>query len=67
MIKYYCDICEKEITNKRELSRMEGEFERISYAVIIAIDGIWNGGHACHDCIRKAIAACEQEKDNGSK
>ena len=54
MYKIFCDICGTEITDYAG-SRMKGESGRLSVEVIVAIDKVWNGGHACVSCIRKAL------------
>ena len=56
MLKYFCDICGKDITDYRA-SRLVGRSGRLTVEVMTAIDGTWNGGHACEDCVKAAVLA----------
>jgi len=53
MIRMYCDQCGEEIETKNRLKRRLG---RVSVEVIVAVDGTWNGGHVCHNCIIEAVS-----------
>jgi len=55
MYKVFCDICGKDITNYAG-SMATGKHGRLTVEIMIAIDGMWNGGHACEACIS---AACD--------
>jgi hypothetical protein len=61
MIRIFCDICGKEITNYKT-TRAMGKYERLTVEVIHAIDGVWNGGHACVDCLKLAASNLTVEK-----
>ena len=66
MIRYFCDVCGKEITREMpDNRRLTAEAGRLRIEVVTAIDNAWNGGHVCHDCIRAAIAATAKGQDNG--
>lgn len=64
MIRFFCDICGKDITESGQATRMTGKQGRLQYEVIVAIDNVWNGGHVCWDCIYKAIEQTVKEKAN---
>ena len=53
MFRCFCDICGKDITNYRG-DKPEAQLGKLKVSVLFAIDGVWDGGHACEDCIRAA-------------
>ena len=57
MIKYFCDGCGKELDPKEAGKRLEGKMERVTVTVMASVDGVFNGGLVCHDCLRKIIAS----------
>jgi len=59
MIKVFCDICEKEITGDEAYNRLKTRSGMLLTEVLTAVDGVWNGGHVCHACIRKAVIGGE--------
>lgn len=61
MIKVFCDVCEKDITNYSN-SRMIGKNGRVTVEVITAVDGVWNGGHVCESCIEGALSYAKINK-----
>ena len=65
MIKYFCDICGKEL-KKSDCARLSGSFHRLAFKVAVALDGDWNAGDVCHDCIRHAIICSEEAEDRES-
>jgi len=56
MIKYYCDVCGKELTRDYVEDRLVRELDRVKVEVTVAIDGTWNKGDICGDCLIKAIS-----------
>jgi hypothetical protein len=52
--RYYCDNCGRELRPK-EGARLKRRLGRVAVQVIHDIDGIWNGGDVCHDCIIAAV------------
>ena len=61
MIRFFCDVCGAEITGSAS-GRLIGRLGRLTVEVMSAIDGVWNGGQVCADCMKKAVAA-SAEKD----
>ncbi len=55
MIRYFCDVCGKDISNYKQ-QRLQGKVGRLNIEVLTAIDNCWNGGHVCEDCIKAAVA-----------
>lgn len=55
MFRVFCDICGEDITNYKA-DRAEGKNGRLRVSVMTAVDNVWNGGHACEECIRAACA-----------
>lgn len=51
MIRVFCDICGRDITDYTS-SRATANLGKLKIEVITAINGVWNGGHVCLDCIR---------------
>lgn len=56
MIKYFCDICGKELSRQNQ-GRIKVRRGRVSVEVMTALDDGWNSGHLCHDCIIDVIVA----------
>jgi hypothetical protein len=52
MIKHYCDLCGKEVIG---MNRMKRCFDRVKVEVITAVDGTWNQGDLCTECIIKSV------------
>ena len=65
MIKYFCDICGKEL-KKSDRTRLTGSFHRLAFEVVVALDNDWNAGNVCHACIRHAIICSEEAEDRES-
>lgn len=53
MIKRYCDICTAEMATA--LVRPQLEYGPLKLQVTRAVNGQWNGGDVCIDCIRYAF------------
>jgi len=60
MIKYYCDECGKEM---RKLGRLKGKYGKIEIEIMVAVNGLWNGGDACVKCIKEAARTLSEEKE----
>lgn len=58
MVKFFCDVCGADITGHAN-DRLKGRTGRISFEVITGVDGIWNGGHICRQCLIAAINAAQ--------
>ena len=61
MIKYYCDICGKEITKEKPSERPTGTFggyknKRIYFEVTFGVNAKWNEGHFHKRCLVNKIA-----------
>lgn len=78
MVKYYCDICKKEITpengiqqNKISNTRLAVEIvkDHIKYffEVIVGTGGVSNHGNFCRYCILDALYTCDDRKDKHGK
>lgn len=74
MVKYYCDICEKEITEENKAqngkisnARLGMEFVRREiiyfFEVITGTGGVANHGTFCKYCILDALYGCDDRKD----
>lgn len=57
MTRWLCDICHAEI-DKPE-TQIEGTHGRLQLRVLRALDGTWNAGHVCRDCIVNAVFVME--------
>lgn len=60
MIRYFCDICSEAI-DKPE-AQIEGTHGRLTLRVMRAIDGTWNAGQVCRDCIVNAVFVMEARR-----
>ena len=59
MRKFFCDICESELTN-RDFGRQAGSYTRyktpiLNFEITTGKDGVWNGGDFCRYCIIDAV------------
>jgi len=59
MTKHYCDRCDIEM-KKSDHNRLHGSdaTNRFQYEIMTTVDGVTNGGHLCHKCIREMVIAC---------
>ena len=55
MIKYFCDICKKEIEPDEAGARPVFEQGRLMVNTMRAVDKTWNAGQVCVDCIRRCV------------
>ena len=55
MVRYYCDLCGKEIAPSDLHGRLQSRLENITVKCMVAVGGIWNGGHVCNECIVKVL------------
>lgn len=63
MIKFYCDICECEITDENKVdNRLSGKMDsrkkkanEICFEITTGLNNIWNSGHFCKYCVIDAI------------
>lgn len=62
MVKTYCDECGVETTKTSGARLCGGKSSKIQIQVLVAVDNVWNGGHACEICIREAIAAAKMKQ-----
>lgn len=56
MIKMFCDVCGKEIERNFVIERLRIRLKDVELEIIAGVDGVWNGGQLCKDCLMKAIA-----------
>jgi hypothetical protein len=56
MVKYFCDICGKEMSDQ-DRGRIKVKRGRVSVEIMTALDGIWNNGQICHSCIVDVVFA----------
>lgn len=62
MTKYFCDVCEDEITEKNKCFngdgasfRLGGKSGKILFEVITGFNGTWNAGCLCKYCVIGAV------------
>ena len=65
-IKYFCDVCGNETERNYVSDRFTPELVHekgsvITCKVMVAIDGTWNGGVICEQCLRNALTQPERE------
>jgi len=69
MIKLYCDTCGVAISEdaNRTVFRLDLTPEHsLQVDVIVAVDGVWNGGQTCLPCVRRAVTEGVVQKREGS-
>ena len=54
MIRFYCDVCKKELT-KADHKVFHRKLGNVEVCVRIATEGVWNSGNVCHRCIMLVI------------
>lgn len=63
MIRYFCDCCDKEITERNPLRRLTAKLKRgnseLQVEVIEAKDGTSNAGHFCRYCVLDALLSLD--------
>jgi hypothetical protein len=55
MIREYCDMCDDEVKHNFVDKRLKRTLKRASIEVLVAMDGTWNKGHICRDCLLDVI------------
>ena len=70
-IKYFCDVCGEETKRNYVSDRLKPfdkhihiigvNGETVECEVIVAIDGSWNGGVICLECLCNALLQPEKE------
>jgi hypothetical protein len=57
MIRTYCDGCGEEITETGRLVRSHTARDGcvIGVEVMVSVNGTWNGGHVCKQCVIDAV------------
>ena len=59
MIKHYCDGCGKlasrNCVTERFTPKMKLNGKTVVLSVMVSIDGLWNAGDLCMDCIKKVF------------
>ena len=59
-IRRYCDICESEIVVGRTgplfVEHTAGPGKRLRVELRYALNGTWNSGDVCNECMRAAVA-----------
>lgn len=56
MITYNCDVCGKEIESNEAHRRPIFRLAKVQVEAIRAVDGVWNDGEICLECIQKCVA-----------
>lgn len=54
-IRYFCDMCGEEIQKPTDANRIARQHANITVEVFVAVDGVWNGGHVCADCVVRVV------------
>lgn len=62
MIKRICDICKKEIERNCVGQRYLPCLGKVSCEVMVAIEGTWNDGEICLDCLKKVLMQGKEKK-----
>jgi hypothetical protein len=65
MIKYFCDVCGEETKRNYVQERLKPVFSngKVECEVIVAINGTWNGGVICEECLRDALRQPEKREN----
>lgn len=62
MIKRFCDGCGLEIPNGNV--KIKRKLGRISVEIMRGVDGCWNGGEVCIDCVINTVLKGEDFIDD---
>lgn len=72
-IRFFCDVCTEEVqepaaqrefrTTVKVRPRVPGHTDtrEVGVQLIRSIDGVWNAGHICNRCLRKALEQVIEE------
>jgi hypothetical protein len=67
MIKYFCDVCGEETKRNYVATRLKPELVydsgKVVCEVVVAINGTWNGGVICRECLRIALRQPEKKEE----
>ena len=61
MIKLFCDCCEKELgphenkVNDQVCKTLKFGETVVAVRVMVSVDGVWNGGQVCEECLQKVL------------
>lgn len=55
MIRFYCDVCGVEL-EKAEHKRIIKKLGKVQVEILVAVEGVTNGGHICHGCVWEVLA-----------
>jgi hypothetical protein len=64
VIKLYCDGCGKEVGE--DANRTIFRWGMLRVEVIVAVNGVWNGGQTCLACVRHTVAEGTIDERQGS-
>ena len=55
MVKLICDKCGNEVDINCVSDRFHWKNDRFEFELVIAVDGTWNKGHLCEECVKKMV------------
>jgi len=55
MIKYYCDVCGKELIRHTFCNRITKQLDTVRIEIMVALKNVWNAGHICEDCVLEVV------------
>ena len=55
MIKHFCDVCGDQVQRNSVSQRLTRARKTVTVEVLVATDGVWNGGAICYDCLLDVV------------
>jgi hypothetical protein len=62
--KYYCDVCEKDVTGSGD--RVRRLLGRVMIEIMVRVENTWNAGHVCDACVLRVANEGRPVKKNES-
>lgn len=60
MVKLFCDQCGNQIETNRVSERLVLQHGKLKIEVYVAVNNVWNSGHACVTCVQRAVIEGEE-------
>jgi hypothetical protein len=70
-IQHYCDSCGKSVERNVVSDRLKGSAQvqgkKFEYEVMVAVEGTWNAGDLCEDCLIALIKMSQKKRATAGK
>lgn len=66
-IKYFCDVCGKEMQRNAASDRIKRRAANVTIEVLVAYKNVWNSGEVCESCVIKIVSGGSPVGDVGTE